>query len=293
MDATRISINNRWMHRLFALALLAACGRVGFEARDATSDDALATGPFGSPVPIAELNVVTQNDDPELSRDERSILFTRNCEIWSSTRPALTSAWPTPARAQGLNVSTCESGPALSGDELQLWFAAYPDTTSPFDIFTATRVDESQPWQSVQRVDELSVAGRGDGAPSVTADGSTIVFQSSRNGPDRLFISTRAPGAAWSAPVEIDGLTPPGSGERSPHLSRDGRTLTFISNASGSRDLWISTRPDTASAFPPAVHLPEVSGPDEEDDPWLSPDGRRLYFARVSSNVGQLYFAER
>jgi len=287
---------------LVSAIVLAGCGRISFDAMErdtpTTPDVPPALGPFGTPVQLAELDVGGA-DDPALTWDELEIMFSSDraggvggCDVWTARRPVVTASWSAAASAGvPLNGTGCDSGAMLSRDGLTVWIARGGATTS--DLFEAHRDTRTSPWQSPIALTALS-SGMSDSAPTVTADALTLMFHSNRSGSQRLYITTRASIVdPWTAPTLVGPLTT-GVRERSPHLSADGTTLWFISNALGTQDLWMASRPDRSTPFGTPTVLTELSSADSEDDPWISEDGHRIYFARYpTTGLGTLWIATR
>ncbi len=109
-------------------------------------------------------------------------------------------------------------------------------------------------------------------APAVSPDGAVVVWQQTATDPVTYARSTglwmAATGDATTKPVQIDDT--PGKNESTPAFGPDG-ALYFLSNASGSTQVWRSTGP--AAVFAPQ-QVTEAS--------WdisgfkISPDGKRL-----------------
>ena len=154
-------------------------------------------------------------------------------------------------------------------------------------------------------------------APSVSADGKTLIFQSDRYGvlvsgakkvPEidseghknrtlnreatsffGIYETRLHPSGQWSRPEPVDainrysaGMTPVMGG---PSISYDGNYLYFFANfpddksAYGKEDLYYSVREKYGWSKP--INLgPEVNTPGYEGFPSISSDGRHLYFVR-------------
>ena len=127
-------------------------------------------------------------------------------------------------------------------------------------------------------------------APSVSADGKTLIFESDRQGDWKLFESKRN-GKNWSVPVAIPKITttffekaPLGG----PCLSYDGNLLFFSANgkdSDGHEDIYYSIREKDGWSSPMNLGKP-VNSVDYEGYPSLSADGKYLYFARAKYNFG-------
>src|ERR1041385_6480905 len=114
-----------------------------------------------------------------------------------------------PQLIEELSTSSSEDDPALTGDELEIYF----DTNRPGgkggdDIWRATRSDRHSPWNAPTPVDELGSASS-DVAPGISLDGLTIVFSRNGGGNDYdLFVATRPDRASpWNTPSRIDELS--------------------------------------------------------------------------------------
>ncbi|MBL9134603.1 MAG: PD40 domain-containing protein [Verrucomicrobiales bacterium] len=85
----------------------------------------------------------------------------------------------------------------------------------------------------------------------------------------------------FGTPVELPWETPETQGAW-PFITSDGLTLVFASDRPGGmglRDLWMVTRPDLGARWGKPTNLgAPVNTAAIEDDPWLSADGRSLYF---------------
>jgi len=135
-----------------------------------------------------------------------------------------------------------------------------------------------------------------DGSPSLTADELTLYFVSSRPGSlnDDTWVARRASKTDnFDAPQLLTELASP-SFESSPNLSRDGRTLYFISDrGSGDADVWAATRQSADGPFGSPVNLTAVNSQEAEDDPAVSPDGLELFFSSERGGRPQLWHSTR
>ena len=127
-------------------------------------------------------------------------------------------------------------------------------------------------------------------APSVSADGRTLIFESDRQGDWKLFESHRN-GKNWSVPIPIPKITttffekaPLGG----PCLSYDGNLLLFSANgkdSDGHEDIYYSIR-EKGGWSSPMNFGSTINTIDHEGYPSLSADGKYLYFARAKFVLG-------
>ena len=75
-------------------------------------------------------------------------------------------------------------------------------------------------------------------------------------------------------------------------LSEDGLTLFYVTGpSSGAADLYVASRRSTSDPFEHDTPLDDLNTPSDERDPWLSPDGRELYFSSDRSGHYDIYVA--
>ncbi|CAN5721592.1 hypothetical protein BH11MYX1_BH11MYX1_01060 [soil metagenome] len=289
--------------RLLVAALVGVgCGRIGFAAEPADGgqvEAAVPLGPWGNVHIIGELADAGSKDDPTLSMDELELFFTTSamggpgsCDVWTSTRPALGATWSPATPLDGaVNSIACESSPELAPDGLTLWFSS--SRLGSHDLYEAHRATRASPWQVASEVVGVN-SQTNDLGPTVTADQLTLVFYSDRAGTNDLYVATRSVVTApWGAPTIIAELTSDAD-ERSPHLAYDGKTLWFVSTAAGSQDPYVGVK-EVDGRFD-SHRIDELSTAVDDDDPWVSRDEHRIYFARDrvgSPSVSDLMMADR
>jgi hypothetical protein len=122
-----------------------------------------------------------------------------------------------------------------------------------------------------------------DGASSVSADNTVMVFVSNRpqglGNLDGWIVTRPAPGAAWESPRNL-GAPLNTSGVDIPYLSANGLILFNKSPgpSGGPSRAWLSQRDSRASSFGPPVWIKAVSDALSILDYFsLSADGRSLY----------------
>ena len=127
--------------------------------------------------------------------------------------------------------------------------------------------------------------------PSISADGLSLYFQSSRAGGFGswdIWVSTRpTTDAEWGPPENLGPSVNTPSFEGSPCISPDDLSLYFSSNhpgGFGGFDLWVTTRATKADAWGIPVSLSGINGPSDDFDASISSDGLELYF--VSNRAG-------
>jgi OmpA-OmpF porin, OOP family len=122
-------------------------------------------------------------------------------------------------------------------------------------------------------------------APTISADGKTMIFESDKSGRWRLYVTTQTK-TGWTEPKDLESINNtigPDDFLGGPCLSYDGNTLFFTSNRKGSVggiDIWYSKKNgETWSAPKNMGKTINSAGYDGFASP--SPDGKYLYFMRA------------
>jgi Tol biopolymer transport system component len=75
-------------------------------------------------------------------------------------------------------------------------------------------------------------------------------------------------------------------------LSDDGLTLLYTWAPGGKKpDIYIASRASTTDRFSLAAPIADINSPDDERDPWLSPDGTTFFFTSDRTGTLQIYEA--
>jgi hypothetical protein len=163
--------------------------------------------------------------------------------------------WEPPVNL-GPNVNTTEGerGPdyfaGAGGMPATLYFNRGNLAAQQADLYAAPITRDGEPLAAAELLADISAPGANDAGQSVAADGREIFFWSNRAGTSGfsdVWVSTRRTvHDKWSPPQNPGSpLNTPFAEER-PSISRDGRTLLFDSERSGSvagsQDIWMSTR---------------------------------------------------
>jgi len=189
----------------------------------------------------------------------------------------------------GINTAGAEDSPFVTPDGATMYFFFTPDVRVPPEkqlidgatgVYVSRRLTDS--WSEAERVilqrpDRLSL----DGAVFVLGD--EMWFASAREGNHRGVDMWTA---HWSGSAWVDWRN---AGELlnveyhlgEMHISADGRTMYFHSDRPGGQggyDIWTTTRSGDDWTAP--VNLATVNSADSEGWPFISADGRELWFTR-------------
>ena len=123
-------------------------------------------------------------------------------------------------------------------------------------------------------------------APSISADGNTMIYQSNKEGNYELFMAHRNPSGVWSSSEVIESIKNFGSDDvliAGSSLSYDGNYIYFFASYPGGygiEDIWYVEK-EGESWSNPINAGPNVNSRSYEGFPSISADGSTLYFMRT------------
>lgn len=179
---------------------------------------------------------------PRLSADGLTLFFASNrdpntngLDVWRVTRPSVGAAWGTPEEIVEL----------VAANDDDKWFA--PCANGRY-LMISQRGGGEDIYEGVLgagapvRVAELS-SSSGETGTWISADCTLAYFASTRSNANRIYTASRpTAGAPWSAPTLVEDFLALGGDQEDPWISPDRRTFVFVSDASGSKDVYLSTR---------------------------------------------------
>lgn len=199
----------------------------------------------------------------------------------------------------GINTEHPEYFPTLTVDgQTMLFTRELPNNdNSPRgqEDFFVSQLSEKNIWMKATPMPRNINTSNNEGAPTISADGRTLVFVacsdrtgvnygSGREGKGScdLFVTKRL-GKRWVDPVNLPGKVNTYTWETQPSLSADGKTLYFIRRVgrTGSKrsDIFKSTLQEDGT-WGQAEPLPmNINTPNEETSVLIHPDGQTLYFS--------------
>jgi WD40-like Beta Propeller Repeat len=265
---------------------------------DVGDTDVDPAAPFGPPTPVTPLNTSSAGeDDPTLTGDMLEIYYNRGEDIWVSTRSKLTAAWSAPQPEASLSSASTETNPEITPAGLTIFFAStrpHPDAKGSYDIFVSTRASRSAAWSAPTPVKELNTAGSDHAGPAPDLLTMIVISDTGALGAHDLLISTRpSTSSPWSAPAPLSTLNTSAQ-ESSAWLDASATLLYYASSRqAANHDIYLSARPGPGQPFGAPLNLTSLNSPDTDEDPWLSPDLRTIYFSSTRSGTNDLYVATR
>jgi hypothetical protein len=225
-------------------------------------------------------------------------------DLYTATRNSVSSAFGNivPIEGAGVNTSSDEVDPTVSGDGLTLVFARMRPPTDPVHLYVATRPLPYLPFTGVGLLPNVNdLTAELDETPFLRQDGDVLYLASSRNPANStdIYRSTRASASGdLATPTAVSELNTNYS-EVSPVVTPDDLTIYFASdrvdgNAMGSYDIWVATRASTSAAYFSALtDVAELNTEFDELPTFVSSDGCALYFWSDRDGTSVPYVATR
>jgi len=290
----------------YARAVLVAClvtsGACGDGRRISLGDASPRPYHFGPPVLVEALATSDKSDNPTLTDDLLEIYFTSDrggtsSDVWFARRARPADPFGPPEAVAAVNTNGFETSSAISPDGLVLWFGSdRVGTLGNIDIWMATRASRTSPWTSPLNLAALNSTGRDVPRPP-GLHGLVMPLSSDRAIPDlyqTLMAQRTDRGADFRDPVPVVELSFSDRSTVDAFLSDDGLTLFFSSSGlTEPSDLYVAWRRslnDPFSIYLPLDDLNTATG--DERDPWLTPDGRTLFFTSDRDGSLNIYTAD-
>ena len=213
-------------------------------------------------------------------------------------RDFLASLWGNAAVNLGstINSSSCDGGPCLSADGLELYFYSdRPGGTvsnkkwmfNAFDLWVVKRQTTEDSWGIPVNLGSVINTMLPDSCPSLSEDNLSMYLESMKKdgyGQMDLLVTTRVSVSdPWAAPRNLGAAVNSPSNDMGASISADGLELYFQSNRTGGfgqEDIYVSTRATVSDQWGTAVNLGStVNGPATDLQPCISPNGLALFFS--------------
>lgn len=246
-----------------------------------------------------------KTDNPTLTSDLRQIYFTTKrdddagADVWFATRATATDRFEPPQPLTLVNSDEDEASPAISLDGTELFYGSDTDAgMGELDIWVVRRANRDAAWSEPALVPGVNTPQ--DDIPRPPGYGGRVMPLGSRalgTGYYATYFATRTDASAdFGAPVLVSELLEDNRSTIDAFLSEDGLSLYFnLTPDTGETkgDLYIARRASVTETFGAPEALTELNSADDERDPWLSPDGRTLFFSSDRDGSLNIYEAVR
>jgi hypothetical protein len=192
-----------------------------------------------------------------------------------------------------VNSSSHDGAMSISADGLSIFFDSNRSGGhGDFDIWVTSRATTDDDWETPVNLGSPVNTSAWDGVASISADGLSLYFSSSRPGGYgdlEIWFTTRATtNDPWGEPVNLGSTVNSPDWDWVPSISADELTLFFSSlrpGGSGDWDLWVTSRATKDNDWSIPLNLgPTVNSPSRDWLPSISADGLTLFF--TSNRLG-------
>lgn len=262
---------------------------------------------FGAPTRVP-VEGVASVDYPQVSHDGLELYFAspepgRCSDIWVMRRPSADADWDAPIRLDSpVNSLASETAPCISPDGLELYFSdedvgtangqQRPGGYGKADMWVSRRSSKDDPWGEPENLGPMINTAEDEDAPSLSADGLSLHFMSSRYdgyGAYDLYVSTRASkDDPWGPAQNVGAPVNTTLAETTPILSPDGLSLFFSAGipafpAAFKSDAYVSRRASLCDPWDAPVPFEAVQIPGVEFSIGFCEADSTLYFSNSAT----------
>lgn len=200
---------------------------------------ATTSSAFGTPSKLPFSVTGSSEETPRFSPNNKTLYFASDragglggLDVYRVTRQNPGGAWSAPALVPGVNTAGTDK-----------WFMPCGMSNDYLVIQGGDIAAGTIGGAAPTVVAELSAPNANETGTFLTSDCLTVYFASVRSGTNKLYTSHRtSTTTAWQTPTTVDDFVMIGGDQEDPWLADDGRIFVFASNASGTKDVYISVR---------------------------------------------------
>jgi len=234
------------------------------------------------------INGPTDEYLPTLTADGKVLVFTRtkingNQDVMLSYKTQ--DEWQAPSFFDNsINTSENEGMARFSADNTTLYFAGClrADTEGGCDLYQARYIHGNV--DNIERIEGDLNSKYWDSQPSITCDGNTIYFSSTREGgygSADIYFSEKLPNGEWSIPQNFGPEFNTIGDEEAPFISSDGKTLYYTSTGlpgMGDGDIFITRLEKGKWTAPQNMGTP-INSQGKELGFYIQADGKTANFS--------------
>jgi hypothetical protein len=276
----------------------------GDDAADGVADaavdapaDALVLGPWSTPTKISLVSSTTADeDDATLSSNALEMIYAidggvNGKDLYYASRASAAAPWTAGVKL-GFNSGTqSDETPRLSTDDKTLFFASGRAGKGNLDIYTVTRAAAgSTTWGTPQPLATVNTGTLTEKWYMPCGTHYILAQSTTANGTDLL--EGTIGGAAPTPITELNSA----QNETGTLLTPDCLTIYFASARANPTMIYTSHRTSLTAPWQPPSAVTDfkiTGGNGNQEDPWLSPDGRTFVFASDAAGTKDLYISTR
>lgn len=218
--------------------------------------------------------IYTKRNSNQLSSDEDIVISTKSDSGWLASKPI----------SKKINSELNEGACTVSADGRTLIFTSCDDgrTFGSCDLFISRK--EGNQWSKAENLGSAINSKYWDSQPSLSADGHTLYFSSSRpGGYGKLDIwQSTLKNNTWSKPINLGDMINGFNDEVSPFIYSSNDLLFFLSNGKiglGGYDLYCAEKINNKWAVPKNLGAP-INSHNDEGPIFLASNGIDAYYSK-------------
>jgi outer membrane protein OmpA-like peptidoglycan-associated protein len=194
-----------------------------------------------------------------------------------------------------INTQYSEHSPVISADDNYLLFTSRGTNVTGGktaadgdyfeDVFESKRLGPDE-WEQPRSL-SAALNGKGHDATIQIYDNDTKMLMYRQDEGGDIFYSEKS-GGDWTEPKKLNHNINTKGKETDAYITPDGKTLYFATsnyNENGDMDLYMSTRSEGGDWGKPTTMGSTINTQYDEDSPYLSKDGKTLYFSSRGHNT--------
>ncbi|HEX3763255.1 MAG TPA: hypothetical protein VHW23_31390 [Kofleriaceae bacterium] len=264
----------------------------------ATPPDAAPLGPWSTPATVTVAATTAVEDDVTLSSNALEMVYaitdanSGKKDLYYTSRTAIGAPWSTPPSKLPFDTAASEETPRFSVDDKTLYFASDRTTAGNLDIWAVSHTaGGTTPWGKAALLTPFNT-DLTEKWLSPCSDGHYVIVQAASGGDSHLFEGK----LGGAAPVAIDALNATTGSDTGAFLTPDCLTLYFASFRATPEKIFVAQRATVNAPWgmPAPVDTFKIPGGNgNQEDPWLSPDGRTFVFASDAAGTKDVYISTR
>ncbi len=195
---------------------------------------------------------------------------------------------------QLINTAYPDYAPFITADEKTLIYTSRRNTTTGGqvdkndlqyfeDIYISHRGDNHSPWGKPANLGDLINSEKHDACLSISPDGKSLFLYKNTGGGD-IYESHLELDGKWGKPVPLPPNINSSYFESSASVTADGKMLVFVSERPGGYghgDIYYSKKNEKNEWGNPVNIGHNINTSEDEITPYISPDGKTLYFSSM------------
>lgn len=250
----------------------------------AVASDAPQVRMWSAPAKVGVAATTAVEDDVTLSSTALEMIFAipsaqgTGKDLYYTQRASPGDPWTTPTLLPFAASKSSEEAPRFSGDDKTLYFASDRGSSGSLDIYSVKRpaIGSSTGWSTPALVAGVNTSATEKWFAPCT--GGRYVLVRGTSSTTHLFEGTIGGGS----PTAIATLNSPTASDTGAFLTQDCLTIYFASFRTPTEKIFTSHRAAVTDPWPAPTQVDDYkigTGGDNQEDPWMSPDGNTFAFA--------------